>query len=186
MLGSIAEGKTHITGFLDGDDCLRTIDIFRQLGVSIERTGSEVTIDSPGMQNWKTPTEHLYAGNSGTTARLLLGILAGSKITSVLTGDESLSVRPMNRVTIPLKAMGAKITGETDANLLPLTIKGHHFTAIDYVMPVASAQVKSAILFAGLSAEGTTTVTEETVSRDHTERMLSPFRGGSSFRRQES
>ena len=108
MLGSIAKGKTHITGFLDGDDCLRTIDIFRQLGVSIERTGTEVTIDSPGIQNWKTPTEQLYAGNSGTTARLMLGILAGSKITSVLTGDESLSVRPMNRVTIPLESYGRR------------------------------------------------------------------------------
>ena len=111
MLGSIAKGKTNVTGFLDGEDCLRTIDMFRQLGVSIERKGTEVTIDSPGIQNWKTPTEHLYAGNSGTTARLMLGILAGSKITSVLTGDESLSVRPMNRVTIPLKDTGAQDNG---------------------------------------------------------------------------
>ncbi|MCZ2259457.1 3-phosphoshikimate 1-carboxyvinyltransferase [Sporosarcina sp. G11-34] len=175
MLGSIAKGRTHITGFLNGDDCLRTIEMFKQLGVSIERKGTEVTVESPGMQNWKTPDDQLYAGNSGTTARLMLGILAGSTITSTLTGDESLSLRPMNRVTIPLQMTGAKITGKKDANLLPLTIKGSPLTAIDYVMPVASAQVKSAILFAGLNADGTTTVTEDKVSRDHTERMLMHF-----------
>jgi len=175
MLGSIAEGKTQITGFLDGEDCLRTIDIFRQLGVSIERDGTNVTVDSPGMQGWKSPSEELYAGNSGTTARLILGILAGSTINSVLTGDESLSKRPMNRVTLPLSSMGASVVGEPDGNLLPLTIKGGPLSAIEYDMPVASAQVKSAILFAGLNAEGTTVISEKTVSRDHTERMLQQF-----------
>ncbi len=175
MLGSIAEGQTKITGFLDGEDCLRTIDIFRQLGVEIERDGTDVRVNSPGMQGWQVPTEDLYAGNSGTTARLMLGILAGSNITSVLTGDESLSKRPMNRVTLPLSSMGASITGEMSANLLPLSIAGGPLTAIDYEMPVASAQVKSAILFAGLNAVGTTSITEKTVSRDHTERMLQQF-----------
>ncbi|WP_218843234.1 3-phosphoshikimate 1-carboxyvinyltransferase [Sporosarcina sp. JAI121] len=175
MLGSIAEGETKITGFLDGEDCLRTIDIFRQLGVSIEREGTNVTVDSPGLQGWQLPSGDLYAGNSGTTARLMLGILAGSNIESVLTGDESLSKRPMNRVTLPLSTMGASIAGGPDGNLLPLTIAGGHLTAIDYKMPVASAQVKSAILFAGLNAEGTTTISEKTVSRDHTERMLMQF-----------
>ncbi|MHA6259646.1 3-phosphoshikimate 1-carboxyvinyltransferase [Sporosarcina sp. CAU 1771] len=175
MLGSIAEGQTQVTGFLDGEDCLRTIEMFKQLGVSIERKGTEVLIDSPGMQNWQTPSTELYSGNSGTTARLMLGILAGSTVDTVLSGDASLSVRPMNRVTLPLKTMGAKITGEKDSNLLPLTIKGTPLTAIDYEMPVASAQVKSAILFAGLNAEGTTTITEDAVSRDHTERMLRHF-----------
>ncbi|MER2090616.1 MAG: 3-phosphoshikimate 1-carboxyvinyltransferase, partial [Sporosarcina sp.] len=175
MLGSIAEGETKITGFLDGEDCLRTIDIFRQLGVSIDREGTNVTVDSPGMQGWQLPSGDLYAGNSGTTARLMLGILAGSSIESVLTGDESLSKRPMNRVTLPLSTMGASIAGGPDGNLLPLTIAGGHLTAIDYKMPVASAQVKSAILFAGLNAEGTTTISEKTVSRDHTERMLMQF-----------
>jgi 3-phosphoshikimate 1-carboxyvinyltransferase len=175
MLGSIAKGKTQITGFLDGEDCLHTIDIFRQLGVSIERDGTNVTVDSPGMQGWQTPSEELYAGNSGTTARLMLGILAGSPIKSVLTGDESLSKRPMNRVTLPLSSMGASIAGDPDGNLLPLSITGGKLTAIDYEMPVASAQVKSAILFAGLNADGTTTISEETVSRDHTERMLLQF-----------
>lgn len=175
MLGSIAEGKTLIKGFLDGEDCLRTIDIFTQLGVSIQRSGTEVTIDSPGMKNWTQPTGDLYAGNSGTTARLMLGILAGSKVTTVLSGDESLSKRPMDRVTIPLKEMGAKIHTDKHSALLPLTVIGTTLNSIDYIMPVASAQVKSAILFAGLNAEGTTTVTEETVSRDHTERMLTYF-----------
>ncbi|KAA0966130.1 3-phosphoshikimate 1-carboxyvinyltransferase [Sporosarcina sp. ANT_H38] len=175
MLGSIAEGKSQITGFLDGEDCLRTIDIFRQLGVSIERDGTNVTVVSPGMQGWQNPSEDLYAGNSGTTARLILGILAGSTIRSVLTGDESLSKRPMNRVTLPLSSMGASVAGEPDGNLLPLTITGGPLSAIEYDMPVASAQVKSAILFAGLNAEGTTVISEKTVSRDHTERMLLQF-----------
>lgn len=175
MLGSIAKGQTKITGFLDGEDCLRTIDIFGQLGVEIDRNGTDVIVNSPGMREWKTPTDNLYAGNSGTTARLLLGILAGSNIKSILTGDESLSMRPMNRVTLPLSSMGASIAGEMDANLLPLLIEGGPLTAIDYEMPVASAQVKSAILFAGLNAKGTTTITEKTVSRDHTERMLMQF-----------
>lgn len=175
MLGSIAEGKTQITGFLDGEDCLRTIEIFRQLGVSIKRDGTNVTVDSPGIQRWQTPSEELYAGNSGTTARLILGILAGSTIKSVLTGDDSLSKRPMNRVTLPLSSMGASVVGEPDGNLLPLTITGGPLSAIEYDMPVASAQVKSAILFAGLSAEGTTIISEKTVSRDHTERMLLQF-----------
>lgn len=175
MLGSIAKGQTQITGFLDGEDCLHTIDIFRQLGVSIERDGTSVMIDSPGMQEWETPADNLYAGNSGTTARLMLGILAGSTINSVLTGDESLSKRPMNRVTLPLASMGASIAGDSDSNLLPISITGVTLSAIDYEMPVASAQVKSAILFAGLNAEGTTTISEETVSRDHTERMLLQF-----------
>ncbi|WP_342512209.1 3-phosphoshikimate 1-carboxyvinyltransferase [Sporosarcina sp. FSL K6-1522] len=175
MLGSIAKGKTTITGFLDGEDCLRTIDIFQQLGVTIERNGTNVTVESPGMHSWQSPKEELYAGNSGTTARLMLGILAGSHVTSVLTGDEYLSKRPMNRVSVPLKSMNASIEGESDSNLLPLTITGGQLTAMDYAMPIASAQVKSAILFAGLNAEGETSVSEQTVSRDHTERMLEQF-----------
>ena len=175
MLGSIAEGKTEITGFLDGEDCLHTVDIFRKLGVVITREGTNVTVESPGMRGWQEPSGNLDAGNSGTTARLMLGILAGSGITSVLTGDQYLSKRPMNRVSLPLNSMGASITGGADSNLLPLTIKGGTLTAIDYEMPIASAQVKSAILFAGLNAEGKTTVREQTVSRDHTERMLEQF-----------
>lgn len=175
MLASIAEGKSNVTGFLDGDDCLRTIKIFKQLGVSIERTGTKVAIDSPGIKKWQTPTEELYAGNSGTTARLMLGILAGSSITSTLTGDASLSGRPMGRVTIPLRSMDALITSEKTTDFLPLKVTGGQLTAVDYENPVASAQVKSAILFAGLQTTGTTAVHEKTVSRDHTEQMLKHF-----------
>ena len=172
MLGSIAEGRTSIKGFLDGEDCLRTVDIFKQLGVTIERMGTNVVIDSPGLRNWRQPAVDLYAGNSGTTARLMLGILSASEIESVLTGDDSLSKRPMKRVTGPLELMGASIKG---GDLLPLTITGGKLQSIEYDMPVESAQVKSAILFAGLNAEGDTTVTETTISRDHTERMLKQF-----------
>lgn len=172
MLGSIAVGRTTVKGFLDGEDCLRTIDIFRKLGVKIDRNETDVIIDSPGMKNWSQPEEDLYAGNSGTTARLMLGILSASKIDSVLTGDDSLSKRPMKRVTAPLDLMGASIKG---GDLLPLNITGGKLRSIEYDMPVASAQVKSAILFAGLTAEGETVVNETTVSRDHTERMLKQF-----------
>lgn len=175
MLGSIAEGTTKISGFLEGEDCLQTVDIFRKLGVVITQEGTNVTVESPGMSGWQSPTENLYAGNSGTTARLMLGILAGSRVTSVLTGDQYLSKRPMSRVTLPLISMGANITGERGSNLLPLTVTGGPIAPIDYEMPIASAQVKSAILFAGLNAEGTTSVIEQTVSRDHTERMLEQF-----------
>lgn len=175
MLGSIAEGETKITGFLDGDDCLRTIEIFKQLGVSIERNGSDVFIKSPGIKKWQSPTAALYAGNSGTTARLMLGILAGSNVTSVITGDDSLSSRPMDRVTIPLRKMNASITSEAEQDLLPLKVIGGGLKALDYTNPVASAQVKSAILFAGLEAEGMTSVREDAVSRDHTEQMLTHF-----------
>ncbi|MFD1206397.1 MULTISPECIES: 3-phosphoshikimate 1-carboxyvinyltransferase [Sporosarcina] len=172
MLGSIAKGRTEVTGFLSGEDCLRTIEIFKQLGVYIKREGEHVWIDSPGMKNWTAPADTLYAGNSGTTARLMLGILASSNVKSVLTGDASLSKRPMKRVTGPLQKMGALIHGD---DFLPLTITGSKLTAIDYELPVASAQVKSAILFAGLNAEGMTTVKEIDVTRDHTERMLAQF-----------
>ena len=172
MLGSIAEGRTEIKGFLEGEDCLRTIDIFSRLGVSINRNGSDVVIESPGIRKWTSPTEELYAGNSGTTARLMLGILSASSVTSTLTGDDSLSMRPMKRVTMPLQSMGASITG---GEHLPLTITGSKVKGIDYRMPVASAQVKSALLFAGLGADGVTIVRETAVSRDHTERMLKQF-----------
>ncbi len=175
MLGSIAKGKTEVTGFLDGEDCLRTIEMFKQLGVSIERQGKNVWIDSPGLQDWKTPTDELYAGNSGTTTRLMAGILAGAHVTSVMTGDASLSNRPMDRVTVPLREMGASISSETASELLPLRIKGTSLQAIDYQNPVGSAQVKSAILFAGLQADGTTSVREKTTSRDHTEQMFKHF-----------
>ncbi|MDV6377682.1 3-phosphoshikimate 1-carboxyvinyltransferase [Sporosarcina sp. GW1-11] len=175
MLGSIAKGKTTIAGFLDGEDCLSTIEMFRKLGVKITREGTDVVVESPGIANWQTPTEALDAGNSGTTARLMLGILSGSSVTSEMCGDQYLSKRPMKRVTDPLGLMGANITSEGQADYLPLTIKGATLQAIDYDMPVASAQVKSAVLLAGLQAQGVTSVTEQVVSRDHTERMLMQF-----------
>ncbi|WP_153732225.1 3-phosphoshikimate 1-carboxyvinyltransferase [Sporosarcina obsidiansis] len=175
MLGSIAEGKTTISGFLDGEDCLSTIDMFRKLGVTITRKGTDVVVESPGIANWQTPTETLDAGNSGTTARLMLGILSGSSVTSKMCGDQYLSKRPMKRVTGPLGLMGAKITSDEHDDFLPLTVEGTTLKAIDYQMPVASAQVKSAVLLAGLHGEGETSVTEISVSRDHTERMLMQF-----------
>ncbi|MGE7949335.1 3-phosphoshikimate 1-carboxyvinyltransferase [Lysinibacillus sp. NPDC093688] len=175
MFGAIATGKTTVDGFLLGEDCLSTIDCFRKLGVKIDVEGTNVSIDSPGIEEWQEPTEVLYTGNSGTTTRLMLGILAGSNVHSVMTGDASIGKRPMRRVIDPLRQMDAHITGRTDGQYTPLAIQGTTLQAIDYHMPVASAQVKSAILLAGLRAEGTTIVRETEVSRDHTERMLRQF-----------
>ncbi|MFP3918671.1 3-phosphoshikimate 1-carboxyvinyltransferase [Lysinibacillus telephonicus] len=175
MFGSIAKGKTTVSGFLLGDDCLSTIDCFRKLGVEIEVDGTNVTINSAGMDSWEEPKEVLYTGNSGTTTRLMLGILSGTKLHTVMTGDASIGRRPMRRVADPLRLMGAKISGRDNGQFTPLAIQGTQLTAIDYTMPVASAQVKSAILLAGLRAEGTTIVREQEVSRDHTERMLRQF-----------
>ncbi len=175
MLGAIAKGTTTISGFLAGEDCLSTLRIFSQLGVGIERNGTNVIVKSPGIQGWRNPSEALDAGNSGTTARLLLGILAGTAVTAEITGDRYLCKRPMRRVTTPLTEMGATFKIDNSGDTLPLTVKGTQLNSISYEMPIASAQVKSAILFAGFSAEGTTTVTEKSVSRDHTERMLQQF-----------
>lgn len=175
MFGAIATGKTTVDGFLLGEDCLSTIDCFRKLGVKIDVEGTNVFIDSPGIEGWQEPTEVLYTGNSGTTTRLMLGILAGSNVHSVMTGDASIGKRPMRRVIDPLRQMGAHITGRADGQYTPLAIQGTALQAIDYHMPVASAQVKSAILLAGLRAKGTTIVRENEVSRDHTERMLRQF-----------
>ena len=175
MFGAIAEGKTTVTSFLPGEDCLSTIDCFRKLGVDIQVDGTNVEINSPGMDGWQEPKEVLYTGNSGTTTRLMLGILAGTNFHSVMTGDASIGKRPMGRVTNPLKQMGAKINGRENGQYTPIAIQGTALKAIDYTMSVASAQVKSAILLAGLRAEGTTIVREKEISRDHTERMLQQF-----------
>lgn len=175
MFGAIATGKTTVDGFLLGEDCLSTIDCFRKLGVKIDVDGTNVTIESAGMEAWQEPSEVLYTGNSGTTTRLMLGILAGSNVHSVMTGDASIGKRPMRRVIDPLRQMGAHITGRADGQYTPLAIQGTTLQAIDYQMPVASAQVKSAILLAGLRAQGTTVVRETEISRDHTERMLRQF-----------
>ena len=175
MFGAIAQGKTTVEGFLLGEDCLSTIDCFRKLGVEIEVKDTNVTVISPGIENWQEPKEVLYTGNSGTTTRLMLGILSGTKLHTIMTGDASIGKRPMKRVVDPLRLMNASIRGRMDGQYTPLAIQGTGLQAIDYTMPVASAQVKSAILLAGLQAEGTTIVREKEVSRDHTERMLRQF-----------
>ncbi|MGG1574019.1 3-phosphoshikimate 1-carboxyvinyltransferase [Fictibacillus sp. NRS-1165] len=175
MFGSIADGRTTVTGFLPGDDCLSTIDCFRKMGVSIEQKKDIVIIEGKGLKGLKEPMDILDVGNSGTTIRLMLGILANTPFHSCMTGDSSIAKRPMKRVTNPLREMGAAIEGRDQGNYVPLSIRGGQCKGIDYQSPVASAQVKSAILLAGLSAEGTTSVTEPFKSRDHTERMLGAF-----------
>jgi 3-phosphoshikimate 1-carboxyvinyltransferase len=176
MLGSLAEGVTHVTGFLNAEDAISTLNAFRAMGVKIEGPeNGEVTIYGVGKHGLQAPKEPLYLGNSGTSMRLLSGLLAGQNFDCTLTGDKSLSGRPMRRVTQPLALMGAKI--ETQENgTAPLHIKGtKNLKGIDYKMPIASAQVKSCLLLAGMYASGETTVTEPAPTRDHTERMLTGF-----------
>jgi len=176
MFGSLAEGVTQISGFLEGDDALATLNAFRQMGVRIEGPDSgRVTIHGVGMQGLKRPKEPLDVGNSGTSMRLLCGLLAGQGFEVTLVGDSSLSGRPMRRVTAPLAEMGAKIEA-TEAGTAPLVIHPvDHLQGIDYLMPVASAQVKSCLLLAGLYAKGQTSTTEPAPTRDHTERMMAGF-----------
>lgn len=174
ILASLAEGDSWGENFLISDDSLRTIEAFRQLGIDIEE-GKNIRIKGKGLRGLKAPREPLYMGGSGTSARLILGVLAGQKFKATLTGDNSLSKRPMKRVTAPLREMGAKIEGPQEADFLPLSIEGNDLKPIEYRMPVASAQVKSAILLAGLYAEGKTKVIEPFISRDHTERLLKLF-----------
>lgn len=171
MLGALARGTTHITGFLMGEDCLSTIDCFRKMGVQIDVSEEEVVVHGVGLHGLKAPGSDLYTGNSGTTTRLLCGILAGQKFSCRMSGDTSIQKRPMGRVIKPLREMGAHIDG-IDDNYCPLTFGGGHLHGIRYALPVASAQLKSAILLAGLYADGPTTVIEPAPSRDHTERML--------------
>jgi 3-phosphoshikimate 1-carboxyvinyltransferase len=172
MLGSIAEGVTEVRGFLAGEDCLATMDAFRAMGVAIERPApTQLVIRGVGHDGLQLPKTDLDLGNSGTAMRLLAGVLAGQKFSATLTGDESLTRRPMQRIIIPLSRMGADI-GSRDGRP-PLEIRGNpNLEGIDYALPMASAQVKSAILLAGLYAHGKTSVTEPAVTRDHTERML--------------
>ena len=169
MLGSLASGVTEISGFLKGADCLSTIDCFRKMGIDIDINGENVTVHGNGLRGLKKPDEMLYTGNSGTTTRLLCGILAGQNFDTSITGDVSIQKRPMGRVVKPLSMMGAKIENEH----CPLYITGTKLHGIDYKMPVASAQVKTAIILAGLYADGETVIHEIEKSRDHTELMLS-------------
>lgn len=169
MLGSLANGVTEISGFLKGADCLSTIDCFRKMGIDIDINGENITVHGNGLRGLKKPDEMLYTGNSGTTTRLLCGILAGQNFDTSITGDASIQKRPMGRVVKPLSMMGAKIENE----YCPLYITGTKLHGIDYKMPVASAQVKTAIILAGLYADGETVIHEIEKSRDHTELMLS-------------
>jgi 3-phosphoshikimate 1-carboxyvinyltransferase len=176
MLGALAEGTTEVAGFLEAEDCLATMNAFRAMGVGIEGPeNGRVRIHGVGLRGLRAPAGPLYLGNSGTSMRLLSGLLAGQPFTSTLTGDASLSRRPMKRVTEPLRAMGAVIE-TTEAGTAPLVIKGGSpLKGIHYDMPVASAQVKSCLLLAGLYAEDRTSVREPAPTRDHTERMLAGF-----------
>lgn len=177
MLGAIASGETVITNFLAGADCLSTIACIRKMGIAIEGPGADgaIRVEGKGLYGLREPEDLLDAGNSGTTMRLLLGILAGQRFFSVITGDGSLRQRPMARVTEPLTVMGAQIWGRREAGLAPLAVQGGALRPICFNSPVASAQVKSAVLLAGLYAPGETSVSEPFLSRDHTERMLKHF-----------
>ena len=176
MLGSLAEGVTEVTGFLEGEDALATLQAFRDMGVNIEGPDNgRVVIHGVGMHGLKTPKHALNMGNSGTSMRLLSGLLCGQNFNTILIGDASLSKRPMRRVTEPLAEMGAVI-GTTEAGTAPLGVCGDQpLRGIDFIMPVASAQVKSCLLLAGMYAKGRTCVTEPAPTRDHTERMLVGF-----------
>ena len=186
MFGSLAEGTTRVSGFLMGEDNLSTWKAFESMGVTISQTGIDaLEIKGVGLNGLKEPGDVLDCGNSGTTMRLMSGLLAGQNFFSVLTGDKYLRKRPMKRVVTPLVAMGAQIWGRDGGERAPLAIQGGALTPTTYASPVSSAQVKSAVLLAGLSVDGETTVTEPHLSRDHSERMLScfgaevrPFEGG--------
>ncbi|MDT8440552.1 MAG: 3-phosphoshikimate 1-carboxyvinyltransferase [Desulfuromonadales bacterium] len=190
MLGSLAEGTTRVRGFLMGEDNLATWRAFAAMGVDIQRRGeTELTIAGRGLDGLREPGDVLDCGNSGTTMRLMTGLLAGQAFFSVLTGDQYLRRRPMQRVITPLTTMGARIWGRDGGERAPLAIQGGALRPADYASPIASAQVKSALLLAGLYADGETRVTEPHLSRDHSERMLAyfgadinPFSGGVSLK----
>lgn len=175
LMGALASGVTEIENFLHGEDCLSTIELVRALGVKVHNDEKNIVIHSNGINSFTEPENILDAGNSGTTTRLMAGILSGCPFLSVLTGDESLRSRPMKRVIQPLTMMGARIMARDNDTYAPMAIQGGKLEAVEYKTPVASAQVKSAILLAGLFANGVTTVIEPAQSRDHTERMLRYF-----------
>ena len=176
MFGALANGITEIDNFLMGEDCLSTVRAFRAMGIAIEDLGNgRIRVAGKGLRGLQESQEVIDVGNSGTTMRLLLGILAGQTFFTALTGDESIRQRPMARVTKPLDQMGARIWGRKGGSLAPLAVQGTQLQGISYDSPVASAQVKSAVLLAGLYADGETSVTEPAKSRDHTERMLQAF-----------
>ena len=172
MFNSIANGDAKITNFLMGEDCLSTIDVLRKLGVKIKVDGSNVYTYGKGLHSLQNPSEVLYVGNSGTTIRLMSGILAGRNFESILDGDSSIRKRPMKRIIDPLTKMGAKISAENNNENAPIKFLGGKLSSINYELPVASAQLKSALILAGLRSDNTVTIIEKDVSRDHTERLL--------------
>ena len=175
MFGSLAEGTTRSTNFLEGADCLSTISCFQKMGINIQNNNGEILVRGKGLHGLTAPDDVLDVGNSGTTTRLISGILAGQRFTTELNGDESIQSRPMKRIMEPLTMMGADITSIRDNGCAPLRIHGQKLHGIAYTSKVASAQVKSCILLAGLYADGTTSVTEPYLSRNHTEIMLTHF-----------
>lgn len=177
MFGAISKGTTIVNNFLKAEDCLSTIAVFKQLGVRITEKNEQIMIEGKGFEGLTAPSSRLDAGNSGTTMRLVLGILAGCPFTSEIAGDASLNRRPMERVMKPLREMGADLQGTAEAEFPPLNVTGNTLHGIEYHMPIASAQVKSAILFAALQAEGTTKIIEKEQSRNHTEEMIKQFGG---------
>ncbi|MBC2158416.1 3-phosphoshikimate 1-carboxyvinyltransferase [Listeria booriae] len=176
MFGALANGTTTVSNFLKGEDCLSTIGVFRALGVRIEEFSDKIVVHGTGWDGLKRPDERLDVGNSGTTIRLMLGILAGRPFDATLEGDASIAKRPMGRVMLPLREMGA-IFEAKDANFAPVKVTGTKLQPMTYTLPVASAQVKSAIIFAALQADGETTIIEKEKTRDHTEQMIRQFGG---------
>ncbi|MBC1490244.1 3-phosphoshikimate 1-carboxyvinyltransferase [Listeria booriae] len=176
MFGALANGTTTVSNFLKGEDCLSTIGVFRALGVRIEEFTDKIVVHGTGWDGLKRPDETLDVGNSGTTIRLMLGILAGRPFDATLEGDASIAKRPMGRVMLPLREMGA-IFEAKDANFAPVKVTGTKLQPMTYTLPVASAQVKSAIIFAALQADGETTIIEKEKTRDHTEQMIRQFGG---------
>ena len=175
MFGALAQGTTRITHFLEGADCLSTISCFQAMGIHIQKNKDKVLVEGKGLHGLQAPLDILDVGNSGTTTRLISGILAGQDFTSRLTGDASICQRPMERIITPLSLMGAQITSQNQNGCAPLTIQGGHLHGIHYQSPVASAQVKSCVLLAGMYADAPTSVTEPVLSRNHTELMLNYF-----------
>lgn len=178
IFGSLAKGVTRIHDILRGEDVLSTMQVFRDLGVTIEDNGDVVEVHGVGFDGLQAPKNDLDMGNSGTSIRLISGVLAGQDFEATMFGDDSLSKRPMDRVTVPLSQMGVTVSGQTDRDLPPLTIKGSKsLKPISYQLPVASAQVKSALLFAALQAEGESVIIEKKITRNHTEDMIVQFGG---------
>ncbi|WP_131934911.1 3-phosphoshikimate 1-carboxyvinyltransferase [Bacillus thuringiensis] len=177
IFGALAHGKTKITGFLRGEDCLNTIRCFQKLGVNIAINEEYIEILGKGIESFTAPNQKLHVGNSGTTIRLLLGILANTNFSSILVGDDSIAKRPMKRVVEPLQKMGALIEGEENGEFAPLYINGRKLKGIDYKMNVPSAQVKSSILLAGMLADGITIIIDPFKTRNHTEKMIEAFGG---------